>query len=119
MGGSSWVSAVVFTLVSGAGMAQSPPTPVPAATSKLEPETSLPRETPIENSLGRAGAVSGSAFGGYGEITFNSPSNNTPSTVDLRRFVLYFGHDFNEHIRFYSEVEIEHAIASSSDKGEV
>jgi hypothetical protein len=117
MGGSAWVSAVVFTLVSSAGIAESPPPP--AAASKLEPETPLPRETPIENPLGRAGAISGSAFGGYGEITFNSPSNNTPSTVDLRRFVLYFGHDFNEHIRFYSEVEIEHAVASSSDKGEV
>jgi hypothetical protein len=33
--------------------------------------------------------------------------------------VLYFGHDFNERIRFYSEIEIEHAVTSANDKGEV
>jgi hypothetical protein len=83
-----------------------------------EPETALPRETPIENPLGRAPAISGSAFGGYGELTLNAPAN-APSIVDMRRLVLYFGHHFNERIRFYSEVELEHAISSADDQGEI
>jgi hypothetical protein len=62
--------------------------------------------------------MTGSAFGGYGELTYNSPSNGS-SVVDLRRFVLYFGHDFSDRLRFYSEVEIEHAISSAADRGEV
>jgi len=82
------------------------------------PATALPRETSIENPLGRAPAISGIAVGGYGELTLNAPSNG-PAVVDLRRFVLFVGHNFNERFRFYSEVEVEHAIASSEDPGEV
>jgi hypothetical protein len=39
--------------------------------------------------------------------------------IDLRRFVFYFGHDFSERLRFYSEVEVEHAISSAADQGEI
>src|SRR5262245_59073101 len=112
--------------------APSPPgeaTPAPAPppgggpTIDLPPEvdmptTGLPRETAIENPLGRAPAISGTAVGGYGELTLNAPSNG-PAIVDLRRFVLYVGHHFTDRIRFYSEVEVEHAIASAEDLGEV
>jgi hypothetical protein len=97
-----------------AGTPQSAPATPP---SDLTPETSLPRETPVENALGRS-PMSGSAFGGYGELTLNVTSNGS-SVVDLRRVVFYFGHDFTDRIRFYSEIEIEHAVSSSSDKGEV
>ena len=82
------------------------------------PDTALPRESAVETSLGRSGAGAGNTFGGYGELTLSSPSNG-PSVVDMRRFVLFFGHDYNEHIRFYSEVEVEHAISSATDRGEV
>jgi hypothetical protein len=82
------------------------------------PYTGLPRETPIENPLGREPAISGTAVGGYGELTLNAPSNG-PAIVDMRRFVLYVGHHFTDRIRFYSEVEVEHAIAADGDLGEV
>lgn len=88
--------------------------PPPAAV----PLTGLPRESAIENALGRTQTITGSAFGGYGELTYNNASN-ADAVIDMRRFVLFFGHDFNEHLRFYSEVEVEHAIASSDDAGEV
>ncbi len=81
------------------------------------PQTDLPRETAVENPLGRAPTIAGSALGGYGELTLNVPSN-APGVVDLRRLVLFFGHDFTGRIRFYSEFEVEHAVASSSDQGE-
>jgi hypothetical protein len=82
------------------------------------PSTALPRETPIENPLGGAPAINGTAVGGYGELTLNAPSN-APAVVDLRRFVLFVGHNFTDRIRFYSEVEVEHAVSSSTDAGEV
>jgi hypothetical protein len=95
----------------------SAPAEVSAAALPVAPETELPRESAIENPLGRAPAISGSAFGGYGELTLNAPSN-APSVVDMRRLVLFFGHNFTDRIRFYSEFEVEHAVASSSDRGE-
>jgi hypothetical protein len=91
--------------------------PVAAMHGEKAPEMELPRESAIENPLGRAPAISGSAFGGYGELTLNAPSN-APSVVDMRRLVLFFGHNFTDRIRFYSELEVEHAVASSSDQGE-
>jgi hypothetical protein len=95
------------------------PAGIPVATSHegKAPETELPRESAIENALGQAPSISASAFGGYGELTLNVPSN-APGVVDLRRFVLFFGHNFTDRIRFYSEFEVEHAVASSTDKGE-
>jgi len=88
-----------------------------AAPEDLSPQTELPRETAIENPLGRAAGMAGSAFGGYGELTLNVPSN-APGVVDLRRLVLFFGHNFTDRIRFYSEFEVEHAVTSSTDQGE-
>jgi hypothetical protein len=82
------------------------------------PSTSLPRETAIENPLGGAPVLSGTAVGGYGELTLNAPSVG-PAVVDLRRFVLFVGHNFTDRIRFYSEVEVEHAVSSADDAGEV
>jgi hypothetical protein len=117
----------LLLLGSAAAFAQepAPPAPQPPVTSAPadaaqpdQPQTALPRETAIENPLGRAGAISGSAFGGYGELTLNAPANG-PSVVDMRRLVLFFGHDFSEKLRFYSEIEIEHAISSATDQGEV
>jgi hypothetical protein len=81
------------------------------------PTMELPRESAIENAIGRPSPYSGTAIGGYGELTLNAPSNG-PAIVDLRRLVLFVGHNFTDHIRFYSELEVEHAIASSGDEGE-
>jgi hypothetical protein len=103
-----------------------PPPPAPVAPGPVVdmpperdmPSTALPRETPIENPLGAAPAIAGTAVGGYGELTLNAPSNGT-AVVDLRRFVLFVGHNFTDRIRFYSEVEVEHAVSSADDAGEV
>jgi hypothetical protein len=82
------------------------------------PQMTLPRETAIENPLRQqSSTASATAIGGYGELTLNAPAIG-PSIIDLRRLVLFVGHNFNERIRFYSELEVEHAVASSTDKGE-
>lgn len=55
-------------------------------------------------------------FGGYGEMHYNAGDKDE---IDLHRFVLFFGHQFNDRIRFNSELEVEHAVASAEDPGEV
>ena len=64
---------------------------------------------------------SNTTIGGYGEIVYNNfkDSDARPTKADLRRFVLFFGHKFNDKLSFKSELEIEHAVASASDKGEI
>jgi Phosphate-selective porin O and P len=60
------------------------------------------------------------SIGGYGEIIYNRYTKDTSqSQADLRRFVLFFGHRFNDNWTFNSEVEWEHAVASKNDNGEV
>jgi hypothetical protein len=76
----------------------------------------LPRENQIEVPLEQS-PMQGTAVGGYGELTLNAPSNGD-AVVDMRRLVLYIGHNFNQHVRFYGELEVEHAVTSASDKGE-
>jgi hypothetical protein len=76
----------------------------------------LQRETQIEVPLDQSPTTS-TAIGGYGELTVNAPSNG-PAVVDLRRLVIFIGHNFTPKLRFYGELEMEHAVTSASDKGE-
>lgn len=77
-----------------------------------------------------SGAAAGNAWyqrthlGGYAEMHYNNlkdqgPAGNDKSELDFHRFVLFIGHDFNAKTRFYSELELEHAIASAEDEGEI
>jgi len=54
---------------------------------------------------------------GYGELHFNHLDSG--NTVDLTRFVIGFNHDFTDSIRLVSELEVEHAVSSADDEGEV
>ena len=65
-------------------------------------------------------AQSPTSIFGYGEFNYNRfRDSERTSRADLRRFVLGFGHRFNERLSFNSEVELEHAVASAEDRGEV
>ena len=55
--------------------------------------------------------------GGYGELHYNNQEGD--DEVDFHRFVLYFGHEFTDNIRFFSELELEHALAGEGKSGEV
>jgi hypothetical protein len=48
-------------------------------------------------------------YAGYMETHLNHDSLN-PTTFDFHRFVLLFGHGFGNRIRFWSELEFEHAF---------
>jgi len=62
-------------------------------------------------------STSNSSFGGYGEMHYNNFEDK--KTLDLHRFVLFFGHDFNDSTRFFSELEVEHAFIQGGEGGEV
>src|SRR5262249_40125154 len=56
---------------------------------------------------------------GYMEAHFNK-TEGEPGTADFHRFVLLFGHSFSERIKFWSELEVEHALVEGAEeRGEV
>ena len=63
-------------------------------------ETMLSREEEAQQST---------SMSGYMEMHINHDNLN-PTTADFHRFVLNFGHMFGDRIRFWSELELEHAF---------
>jgi hypothetical protein len=57
------------------------------------------------------------SIGGYGELHYNNLDSG--NEIDYHRFVLYFGHAFTENLSFYSELELEHALAGEGAPGEI
>ncbi|WP_370979320.1 porin [Agaribacterium sp. ZY112] len=57
-------------------------------------------------------------IGGYGEIHYNN-FNGKDDQIDAHRFVLFVGHEFNEKVRFFSELELEHGLSGDGKPGEV
>ena len=63
-----------------------------------------------------------SHWGGYGELHYNNlegRGTKESKKIDFHRFVLYFGHEFRDDLRFFSEFELEHSIAGEGKVGEV
>jgi len=59
-------------------------------------------------------------IGGYGELHYNDwekPNGDEFKMLDFHRFVLFFGYDFTDSIRFHSELELEHALVEDTDDG--
>lgn len=66
--------------------------------------------------------TSTSSLGGYGELHLSSAADGDggrAGEVDFHRFVLFFGHQYDENFRFYSELETEHALAGEGQPGEI
>ncbi len=56
---------------------------------------------------------------GYMDFHFNKPRGE-PGQLDFHRFVVQFGHNFSERIKFWSELEVEHALVEGrEEKGEL
>jgi hypothetical protein len=60
-------------------------------------------------------------IGGYGELHYNSTMSDAGDSkeIDFHRFVLFFGHEFTDRVRFFSEFELEHSLAGDGAPGEV
>lgn len=71
---------------------------------------------------GGSGASGGNAWyertslGGYGEMHLNFGSKDQ---IDFHRWVLFFGHEFSDSIRMFSEFELEHSLSGDGKPGEV
>lgn len=77
-------------------------------------------DLPLAPPLVAAGPAS--SLGGYGELHVSSTldaNGDRAGEVDFHRFVLFFGHQYDENFRFYSELETEHALAGDGEPGEV
>jgi hypothetical protein len=61
------------------------------------------------------------SIGGYGELHYNQveSASGDGDEIDFHRFVLFLGHEFNDRVRFFSEVELEHSAVASDAPGEV
>ena len=56
----------------------------------------------------------------YGELNYNRPiKRRQEAQADVRRFVLGYQHRFDEKTKVVTELEVEHAVSSATDKGEV
>lgn len=65
-------------------------------------------------------SASNTNIGGYGELHYNNledEDGNETNKVDFHRFVLFFGHEFNDRLRFFSEFELEHALVKDTSDG--
>jgi hypothetical protein len=94
----------------------------PAPALKKYGAMALPRQSQVDVALdARMRKLRGPAIGGYGEATLNAPfgPGAGPAIADLRRTILFFGFNFTDRIRFFSEIEFEHVITSDGKKGEV
>ncbi len=59
-------------------------------------------------------------WSGYGELNYARPrGDGSAATADVGRFVLGTSYGFDDKTRFVGELELEHAIASADDAGEI
>ena len=72
-------------------------------------------------SVGIQSLADRTTIGGYGNVNYNSYGGGATvkDKVDVQRFVLFFGHKFNDMVSLKSELEVEHAVSSRDDDGEV
>ncbi|WP_428423204.1 hypothetical protein [Methylibium sp.] len=91
----------------------SPPAAAPAVSAVAAAPAPAPAAAP-------APAEPSTVLSSYGEINYNRPTKAAEAAqADMRRFVLGFQHRFDARTKVVAELEVEHAIASSDDSGEV
>lgn len=94
--------------------------PAPAATPATAAAPAATEARPPAASFKPTDLIADTAIGGYGEFIYNRfRKDRSRDQADLRRFVLFVSHRFNDQLTFNSEVEVEHAVASAEDVGEV
>ncbi|MDF1763523.1 MAG: porin [Oleibacter sp.] len=84
----------------------------------LQEQINALADTLDQQSAASSSVSNGVSIGGYGEMHLNLNSG-TDNEIDFHRFVLFFGKEFNERTRFFSEFELEHSLAGDGKPGEV
>ncbi len=71
----------------------------------------------VDNLMQKGSGRSDTTIGGYGEMHYNNLDSG--KEIDFHRFVLFFNHEFSDRLRFFSELELEHALSGEGQPGEV
>ena len=80
----------------------------------------VPAAAPVATAAGADSAAPATQITSYGELNFSRPRRDSSATsADVGRFVLGFQHRFDKRTKVVAELEVEHAVASSGDAGEV
>jgi hypothetical protein len=89
-----------------------PSPPVIALGAGTAPEGELTRGLAEQRFRAALGSLGHTSVGGYGELMVNGVTSGRDAprewTGDVRRLVLFVAHTFNEHVRAYTELELEH-----------
>ena len=75
----------------------------------------------VESLAATDSAPNKTSIGGYGELHYSQVDSNAgdSDSIDFHRFVLFFGHEFTDRVRFFSEFELEHSLSGDGKPGEV
>jgi hypothetical protein len=76
-------------------------------------------KTPVAAAPAPAAEGSGLSLFGYGEASYSRPKDQSKASATVGRFVLGGGYSFDDKTKIVSELEVERAVASASDPGEV
>ena len=85
-------------------------------TEKAEAAVEVAEESKNASS-GSASWAENTQIGGYGELHYNNLDSK--KEIDFHRFVLFFGHQFTDRLRMFSELELEHSVAGDDQNGEL
>ena len=101
--------------------ASTPPPAKPAVANDTGAQTPQPYAMGGGSPFANAGPDSpATTLFGYGEASYSYyPNDKSQTTANLDRFVIGIGHRFSDKARFVGELEVENAVSSADDKGEV
>jgi hypothetical protein len=91
------------------------------ATAPLASATATPAAVPaVAMAAPVASNEPATVLTSYGELNYNRPTRaGANAQADVRRFVLGFQHRFDAKTKVVTELEVEHAVSSAGDPGEV
>ncbi len=73
----------------------------------------------VDSVAGAPTAEPATVLTGYGEINYNRYKDASRNQADVRRAVLGVQHRLDARTKIVTELEVEHAVSSADDKGEV
>lgn len=95
------------------------PAPVAAAPVAAAPVAPVTAINGVDNGAGAPTAEPATVLTGYGEINYNRYKDASRNQADVRRAVLGVQHRLDARTKIVTELEVEHAVSSAGDKGEV
>lgn len=90
------------------------------ATPSSSTATTAATAAPMPAAAPAAPAQPATVLTSYGEINYNRPTHASENAqADVARFVLGYEHRFDAKTKVVTELEVEHAVSSADDPGEV